>query len=298
MRAARRCVRSASTSPTTHTCSTSPAVYQRDPGSAGLLARWLTVFESGADHVQAGIDGLAALADPAAAPSEWLSWLAGWLALDLPDAWDDGRRRTAIAGAFAASAHRGTVAGLRAALRERAGVEAVVEEPILQTSWWLLAAEDATEAEAALSVLGAGTVLARAEPQGAVLGTSAVLDGSFLTPQEDYAHPLFDDVAHQLTVRLYRGATHSEDAVTAARAVLDAERPAHTACHVCVVEPRLRVGVQARLGIDAIVAGPHLPSPRQSLLRDPGAGALVLDGPPTDGSAATTLLGQTHLNDG
>jgi len=271
-----------------------PALYSRDPAAAEQLGRWLTVFESGSDHVQEAVDGLAALVQPEATPPAWLPWLAGWLALELPDGWDAQRRRRAVVDAFGATAWRGTPAGLRRALRERAEVEAVVEEPILQTGWWSLAADDATAAEAALSVLGSGTVLARAEPQGAVLGTTAVLDGSFLTPQEDYAEHLFEDVAHQFTVRLYRGATHSEDAIAAARAVLDAERPSHTAYHLCVIEPRLRVGVQARLGIDAIVAGGREPT----LLNDTETGGLVLDGPPAGRLGESTRIGQTHLTDG
>jgi phage tail-like protein len=271
-----------------------PALYSRDTTEVDLLARWLTVFESASDHVQGGLDGLVALFVASAAPPAWLPWLAGWLALELPDGWDTERRRAAIAGAFAATGRRGTVAGLREALRERAGVEAVVEEPLLQMSWWELPADDSSDAEVALGVLGSGTVLARAEPQGAVLSTSAVLDGSFLTPQEDYAVPLFEDVAHQFTVRVYRGASHSEDAVATARAVLDAERPADTIYHLCVVEPRLRVGVQARLEIDAIVAGDTEPT----LLDDTGAAGLVLDGPPVARLGAGTRIGQTHLTDG
>jgi len=39
------------------------------------------------------------------------------------------------------------------------------------------------------------------------------------------------------------------------RAVLDREKPAHTTYELCVIEPALRVGAQARVGIDAIVAG-------------------------------------------
>jgi hypothetical protein len=37
--------------------------------------------------------------------------------------------------------------------------------------------------------------------------------------------------------------------------ILDVEKPAHTAYHLCPAAPRLRVGVQAVLGLDAIVAG-------------------------------------------
>ena len=271
-----------------------PAVYQRDRASAELLARWLTMFESELDRVQAGIDGLAPLFDPAAAPPGWLAWLAGWLAVDLPAGHDDAWRREAIAHAFARDAWRGTVSGLHDALRDRAGLEAVIEEPIVQTSWWALSEDDAPPAEAAVSVLGVDTVLAAGDPEGAVVGTSAVLDASYLAPQDRYATALFTDVAHQFTVRVYRGGGYSEEAVAAARALLDTERPAHTIYHLCVVEPRMRVGVQARLGVDAIVAGPEEPT----MLDDAGAGGLVLEGPPAGRLGQTAHLGRTYLSDG
>jgi phage tail-like protein len=271
-----------------------PAVFAADDASADVLARWLTLFDSEFDRVQSAIDSLPALFDPAAAPAPWLAWLAGWLAVDAPEDWDDRRRREAIARAFARDAWRGTATGLREALRSRAGVEVAVEEPIVQTGWWALAGDGATDAERALSVLGAGTVLAAADPQGAVVGTSAVLDGSFLMSQDRYATALFTDVAHQFTVRLYRGRGYSEEAQAAARAVLDAERPAHTTYHLCVVEPRMRVGVQARLGVDAIVAGPAEPT----LLDAAGAGGIVLAGAPAGRLGSTTRVGRTHLTDG
>jgi hypothetical protein len=37
---------------------------------------------------------------------------------------------------------------------------------------------------------------------------------------------------------------------------LEEERPAHTDFHICFAGPDARVGIQARVGIDAIVAGP------------------------------------------
>jgi phage tail-like protein len=271
-----------------------PALYSRDAEAEDQLARLLTVFESASGRVQAAIDGLPALFTPDIAPADWLPWLAGWLALELPEDWGVEKRRAAIADAFAATARRGTPAGLRAALRDRAGINVVIEEPVLQSTPWLLPAGDASDAELALSALGSTTFLARAEPQGAVVGTSAVVDGSYLVPQEEYATPLFEDVAHQFTVRVYRGASYSDNAVATARAVLDEERPAHTTYHLCVVEPAMRVGVQARLGIDAIVAG----DPEPTLLDDAGDTGLVLAGPPAGRLGVGTRIGLTHLGDG
>jgi hypothetical protein len=42
------------------------------------------------------------------------------------------------------------------------------------------------------------------------------------------------------------------------RAVLDAEKPAHTDYDLCVVEPTFVVGWQARVGVDAVI--PHPPA--------------------------------------
>jgi hypothetical protein len=42
--------------------------------------------------------------------------------------------------------------------------------------------------------------------------------------------------------------------------VIEREKPAHTMYHLCIVEPRMRVGFQARVGIDTVVAGAPTPS--------------------------------------
>jgi hypothetical protein len=86
-----------------------------------------------------------------------------------------------------------------------------------------------------------------------VLDTTAVLDQSHLVANEDFGAALFDDVAHQFTVTVYRGAQFSADRLDLVRQVIDREKPAHTQYQVCVVEPLMRVGVQARVGIDSIV---------------------------------------------
>jgi hypothetical protein len=67
--------------------------------------------------------------------------------------------------------------------------------------------------------------------------------------------PLFLDAAHRFTVFLpaYRaenGALRKE-----VRRIIDGEKPAHTDYHLCLIEPDLRVGFQAQVGIDTIVGG-------------------------------------------
>jgi phage tail-like protein len=269
-----------------------PALFRRDKSSAELLARWLTVFDSAFDRSQAAIELLPRLFDPRTAPSAWLPWLAEWLALDLPESWSERRRRRAIAAAFEQSGRRGTVDGLRAAITSETGVEVMIEEPIAQANWWSLADEQAAS-EGTLSVLGVTTVLAAAEAQGAVAGTTAVLEGSFVAPQEEYARPLFAELAHRFTVRVYRGRTYSDDGIEALRVFLERERPAHTAYHICVVEPRLQVGVQARIGVDAIVGG----DAEATRLDDAGEAGIVLGGPALGSLGVTTSVGRVRLTD-
>ena len=41
--------------------------------------------------------------------------------------------------------------------------------------------------------------------------------------------------------------------------MIEAEKPAHTGYDLCLIGPDLRVGFQARVGIDTIVGGPPEP---------------------------------------
>jgi hypothetical protein len=42
----------------------------------------------------------------------------------------------------------------------------------------------------------------------------------------------------------------------AVKEIIEAEKPAHTDYHLCFIEPRMRVGFQATIGIDSIISGP------------------------------------------
>ena len=66
---------------------------------------------------------------------------------------------------------------------------------------------------------------------------------------------LFLDAAHRFTV--FMPAYRAADPVLRAevRRILDAEKPAHTDYHLCLVTPDMRVGFQAQVGVDTIVGG-------------------------------------------
>jgi hypothetical protein len=88
-----------------------------------------------------------------------------------------------------------------------------------------------------------------------VVGVSATLDQSHLTAAApSFGGALFEDVAHRFCVHIYCAELTTPGVLDAARAVLDREKPAHTEYHLCVIEPRMRVGAQARIGVDAVVS--------------------------------------------
>lgn len=246
-----------------------PALYRNDASCGDFLPRLLSLFESFLSEVEWEIDDLPRLFDPAAAPTEFLDWLGGWFGLQLDEGWDEARRRETIAEAFQISARRGTRAGLERSLRLFGGVPAIVEEPLAGAAWWVLPAASAAccdecaggrEAETGendeSSVLGSSTMLASAQPDGAVLETTAILGESHLIAAEDFGGPLFADFAHRFNVWIPRSYATCDGVLSRVKAVIEREKPAHTEYHLCIVEPRMRVGFQARVGMDSVVAGP------------------------------------------
>jgi hypothetical protein len=181
-----------------------------------------------------------------------LNWLAGWLALDLDEHWTEEKKRSAIAQVFALYARRGTAEGLRAALRFFLGIEAQIEEPILYANWWALSSDSDGEQGA---MLGFNTTLAPEEAQGAVVGTTATYDESSLITIDEFGAPLFANVAHRFVVRVHRAQAGSPARQRELQRIIDREKPAHTVSHLCLVQPGVRIGLQARLGIDSVLSG-------------------------------------------
>jgi phage tail-like protein len=272
-----------------------PAIYRTDLTCSDFLLRFLSLFEALFSDVEDQIVDLSVLFDPASTPRDILPWLAGWLAVELDEDWDEEKQRRTIAQAFELYGRRGTAEGLREALRVFAGINAIIEEPIVNAAWWSLPAQpsacgchdnsketswEATEN----SILGVTTMLLPASAQGAVLGASATLDQSHLITNEEFGAPLFSDVAHQFSIQIYRSQLSCPETLPRVQAIIEREKPAHTDYHLCVIEPRMRVGFQARIGKDAVVAGP----PSQVILHE----GMMLDEKSSLGGKPTGRIGE------
>jgi phage tail-like protein len=228
-----------------------PPLYREDEAGRTFLERVLGLFESVEGDVSGLLDGLPRLLDAAGTPDDprpdsWLDWLAGWVDARLDEAWPEERRRAMVAAAFELHALRGTPEGLRRLAELALDAPITVREPGAEAKLWTLGEG---------STLGFGTMLVPAEAEGAVVGSTAIVDGSHLIEERDFGAPLFDDLAHRFCVQAYGADLARPGTAEALSALLDREKPAHTEYHLCVVDARFRVGFQARIGVDSIVAG-------------------------------------------
>jgi phage tail-like protein len=225
-----------------------PEVYARGVTANDFLPRLLAIAHSELGDLEATIDSLPSLFDAGMARAADLAFLGSWQAFDLPPRIDPASNpadaRALLHRIPDLYRRRGTPSGIQDFVEIYSGVRPSIFEAFRSAGVWIL---DET------SVLGFDTVLPATAPDGMIVGES-VVGGTGLEPPGGWATTAFDDTAFRFTVSV-AGAL-SDDQRGWIKRMLDREKPAHTGYHLCFVEPRLRVGVQARVGIDAMVGSP------------------------------------------
>lgn len=101
-----------------------PGVLQEDD----FLQRFLPAFDAGFAPVIATLDSLHAYVDPQLAPEDFLDWLAGWVGVDLDDAWSLEQRRSVVGAAALVHRRAGTVDGIRDSLALALDADVTVSE--------------------------------------------------------------------------------------------------------------------------------------------------------------------------
>jgi phage tail-like protein len=236
-----------------------PLVYLNPGNRPEFLKRFVALFQGLFEDIEGEVNSLERYFDPFSAPAEALPWLATWLAVDLEQGEPEARQRNSIAGAFRRYQRRGTIEGLRLALFEDAGVHAIISEPIAASSF--LAFPSAANSSGAPPALGLGTYLSSAQPGGAVLGVAATLDHSYLITDAEFGEPLFASAAWQFVIEVYRHEANTDARLQLINEIIEREKPAHTTYRMALIDPVMRVGVQARVGVDTVVAGVSPPGP-------------------------------------
>lgn len=238
-----------------------PELFSADDETRWFLERFLSIAQTEWDDIQRRGEELPAAFDPDAVPAgEPLERLARWLALDLEQRWDDAGKRRLLAGAPPLASKRGTLEAVRGFLRlylealrgadtgGHASYPCVVEG-FRERARLLLS----TGAPAAL---GHGAPLWSRDVVGRLqIGVHSRVGDARMVSVGDPQRDLFGEHAHRFRVYVPAAWVRSADEERMVRRALDAEKPAHTQYDLCLVEPRLRVGVQCTVGVDAIVAG-------------------------------------------
>jgi phage tail-like protein len=114
-----------------------PAIYRQSPYLEKFLlpfeevffGSWVSPKDGGTQEgVAPVLDRIDAFFDTVLTPSDFLPWLAGWVALDLDEEWDEGRRRQYIWEALDLYRWRGTVRGLTRFLEIYTGKKPQIRE--------------------------------------------------------------------------------------------------------------------------------------------------------------------------
>lgn len=240
-----------------------PAIYAEQDGERGFLRRLLALFRAELGEMERRIDDMARRFDPATAPADHLTWLSQWLAFDLPRGATVEQQREVVERAHRLHTHRGTALGLQEAIELHTGVRVQILEAFRERRIWQLGVGSRLGVDTGLPPASADGIIVpdptdTASAGGLVVGDFVVGESRPLSP-EDLGEPLLDDTAHLFTVVVPAGQTLTVAVRQQLEAIIESDKPAHTDHHLCLVEPRMRVGFQARIGVDSIVAGPPDP---------------------------------------
>jgi phage tail-like protein len=251
-----------------------PLIYVRADQQTQFLFRLLQLARIELGGVEENLDTVFRLFEADFATHSELRWLARWIALELPVIADDSQCRELIRRAVQLYRRRSTPRGLADFVEIYTGVRPTILEAFSERGIWVLGSG---------SRLGFDTCLPAIDPIGMVVPDpdnplavgagccptpvgSAVVGESGPLDVTELGAPLFAEAAYRFYVFVPAYQVADTKLLTELRRVLDLEKPAHTDYHLCVVEPDMRVGFQAQLGIDTIIGG-EPPPPRLDRLR-------------------------------
>jgi phage tail-like protein len=223
-----------------------PAVFQDDEESRRFLDRFLSIFQTSFEAFDQKIDTLWELFDPFSISDKYFPWLAGILALPMDPEMPIEQKRKLLKSAFQTYLLRGTVRGFEKVIQDYTGIASVrVVEHFRLRNWPFLALTADLD--------GGSRLWSRNFYQRLQVGVNSRLGSFKLTSSPEPTMEPFDWGANQFTI--FFPANPRTVAATSAsiKQVVEREKPAHALANLCPVFPRMRVGVQATLGVDAVL---------------------------------------------
>jgi phage tail-like protein len=223
-----------------------PSVFSDDDESRLFLDRFLSIFQTTFDQLDERLDNLWQLFDPLMTPANVFPWLAAWIALPIDPTMPLSRQRQLLKGAFDSYLIRGTPAGLEQVIEAYTGVANIkILEHFKLRNWTFLPVSGG---------LREGSRLwSRSFHSRLQVGVQSTLGQFTLANAPPPASEPYEWGANQFTVFFPANPYTATDRAEAIQTVLDREKPAYTQAFLTPIFPRLRLGVQATLGMDAYV---------------------------------------------
>jgi len=261
-----------------------PLTYRRNEDQAtGFLARWLKLIRGEYGRIEEALADMPRVGDPAFEIATALPWLAEWLALELPRIATDAERRELLQRVASLYARRGTRDSIAEFVKLHTGIKPTIVEAFADRRLWILgtglgldfdtrlaeldplgmvlpeetAGDGCCPPEAtnsAVNCCSPSAALPESIPVSTPIGRAIVGESGPLTVSQ-IGLPLYSEDAYRFCVLIdaYRansGAIRAEIA-----RIVEREKPAHTDYRIEYLKPETRIGLQCRIGIDAIVGG-------------------------------------------
>ncbi len=125
-----------------------------------------------------------------------------------------------------------------------------------------------------------------------MLDGPAALDRSHLIGANEWGEPLFRDVTNRVLVHVYEADVRDPRTRQAVTAFLQRNVPAHVAHTLRVIEARMTVGFQCRLGVDTVIGDTAATALRLGTALGPDVGAAPGDPIDTGAIGPNSTVGQ------
>jgi phage tail-like protein len=234
-----------------------PGIFSEDPRGAAFTERLLSIFDTTHRSIEAIVDDQARLFDAESAPAtssvrgrpDFLSFIASWVGISLDGSMPEAARRRLVQGVGRVGALRGTPRGIRELLVSLLGMQCS-DAPLLLEHFkvrrWLFAGHGRL-GEAA--ELWGEQVVNRSS-----LGHTARVGVTQTITTGDPLHDPFQVDAHRFTAFLPCSLAATQSHRRTVERLIESEKPAHTEACLVYVSPRMRIGIQSMIGLDAVIA--------------------------------------------
>jgi phage tail-like protein len=266
-----------------------PLTYGLHDGPGGFLTRWLELVRGEFGRIEELLDDMPRVCDPRFTSASALPWLAQWLSLELPQIADDGQRRALIERAVHLMARRGTPGSIAEFVELHTGIRPAIVEAFNDRPIWILGTGSQLGFDTRLPPLdpfgmvvaderagngccppldpagqtpagcapcnGTATAASSATSLGdGPVGRAIVGEGGPLAVYQ-VGLPLFSEEAYRFCVVVDAYRAHDPATRAEIARIVEREKPAHTDYRIELIAPEFRIGLQASVGVDAIVGG-------------------------------------------